>query len=323
MIVVCGEALVDLVPRRGMGTGELWRAVPGGGPANTAVALAGLGADTALLCRLSGDAFGRAIRAHLTDHGVDLRLAVTAREPSTLAVVSLDPWGSAEYGFYLRDTADWLWGPGEVPEPPEDTEAIHVGSLAAVIEPGAGHLLDRVRAHRGRAVVCFDVNARPAVGLTREEVARHAAAWADTAHIVKASDEDLAWLEPDADPLDTARAWTDRHGLDLMLLTRGAEGAVALSAHRTEEIAVPGVRVEVRDTVGAGDAFGAAVLARLGELGRLGDPAGLADLDPERVRDVLGFAVAAAALACTTEGALAPTRERVRGFMDLLRPVGG
>ncbi|OLT29254.1 hypothetical protein BJF83_12525 [Nocardiopsis sp. CNR-923] len=311
MILVCGEALVDLVPQPGA---DLWRALPGGGPANTAVALARLGGRAALLCRLSGDAFGRRIRAHLVERGVDLGMAVAADEPSTVAVVGLDEHGAAEYSFYLDGTADWGWSPRELPEPPGKTRAIHVGSLAAVLEPGAGHLLAWARAHRERTVLAYDVNARPAVGLDRSAVAAWAARWMDAAHVVKASEEDLAWLEPGRDPVAVAEGWADRHGLDLLLLTRGGDGAVALSPRWSDPVSVQGVRVPVRDTVGAGDAFGAAVLARLSDLGYLAGPGVLATLVPGAAREVLEFAAAAAALACTTEGADPPDRDRVERF---------
>jgi fructokinase len=313
VIVVCGEALVDLLPRPGPGQ---WRAVPGGGPANAAVALARLGAETSLLCRLSGDAFGRQIRAHLTERGVDLGMAVPATEPTTLAVLALDTAGGADYGFYLQGTADWQWRPEELPEPGPDVEAVHVGSLAALLEPGAGRLREWARAHRDRATVFYDVNARPAVGVDRAGAARQAAEWMDVAHVVKVSEEDLAWLEPGRDPLVVAERWVVRHELDLLLLTRGSEGAVALSAHWGDRVEVPGVRVAVRDTVGAGDTFGAAVLARLSERGVLGRGPGA--VDPAAVRDALAFAAAAAALACTTEGADPPRRTEVEALLGAL-----
>lgn len=321
MIVVCGEALVDLVPQSGESGPGQWRAVPGGGPANTAVALSRLGAPAALLARLSGDAFGRQIRAHLVERGVDLSLAVAATEPTTLAVVALGPSGGAEYAFYLEGTADWAWRAEELPEPSSLVSAVHVGSLAAVVAPGAQRLRDWARAQGQSSVVCYDVNARPAVGLDRAETAAQAREWMDLAHIVKVSDEDLAWLEPGRDPLVTAERWVVRHELDLLLLTRGGEGATALSAHWGEHVTVPGVPVTVRDTVGAGDTFGAAVLARLDDLGRLGDPARLAELDAEAVREVLRFATAAAALACTTEGADPPDRFQVEALLKEAPPA--
>lgn len=318
MIAVCGEALVDLVPEGGPGR---WRALPGGGPANTAVALSRLGARAALLCRLSGDAFGRQIRAHLVERGVDLSLAVAAAEPTTLAVVALDPSGGAEYAFYLEGTADWAWRDNELPAPSPEVSAVHVGSLAAVVAPGARRLREWARAQGAGSVVCYDVNARPAVGLDRAEVAAQAREWMDLAHVVKVSEEDLAWLEPGRDPVAVAERWVVRHRLDLLLLTRGGEGATALSVHWGDHVTVPGVPVPVRDTVGAGDTFGAALLSRLGELGRLGDPEKLAALDPEAVREVLRFATATAALACTTEGADPPDRASVTEFLGRAAPV--
>ncbi|MCY9783238.1 carbohydrate kinase [Nocardiopsis sp. EMB25] len=312
MILVCGEALVDLVPQE---DGGLWRAVPGGGPANAAVALTRLGEEAALVCRLSGDVFGRQIRAHLVERGVDLEWAVAAREHATMAVVGLDADGAAEYSFYLQGTADWQWRPEELPEPSEDVRAIHTGSLAAALEPGAGVLREWARSHRDRVVIFHDVNARPAVGLDRAAFTEGAGRWMDVAHVVKVSDEDLAWLEPGRDPVTVAERLVVRHELDLLLLTRGGDGAVALSARWGDHVSVPGAPVSVRDTVGAGDTFGAAVLARLSDLGYLDRPGKLAALAPGTAGEVLEFAAGAAALACTTEGADPPDRAGVERFL--------
>jgi fructokinase len=304
MFVVCGEALIDLVPA---GPAATWRAAYGGGPANTAVALARLGAPTALVCRLSRDNFGRQLRRYLADSGVDLRLAVDADEPTTLAVVAFDERGGADYQFYVNGTADWQWSAGELPaELPPGTRGLHIGSLASILPPGAAVLREWIIAHRDDATVTFDVNVRPALLPDREVYRREISGWLDAAHVVKASNDDLAWLYPGEGPLDVARRWIDEHDLALVLVTAGADGAIAVPRGQ-DPVRAAGVAVDVVDTVGAGDTFTAAFLHRVGL------PAGLGD--PDSVGAALRFAVAAAALACTRQGAQPPTLNEVEKLL--------
>ncbi|WP_353388107.1 carbohydrate kinase family protein [Thermobispora bispora] len=298
MILVCGEALIDLVPA---GADGLWRAVPGGGPANTAVAIARLGTPVQLLCRISRDGFGRRIRAHLAECGVGLELAVEAAEPTTLAVVDLDDRGSAAFGFYVNGTADWRWSAAELPSSlPPGTRAVHIGSLAAVVPPGADVLRDWAAGLARRdpeLTVVYDVNVRPALLPDREEYRARVEPWLRIARVVKASDEDLAWLHPGREPADVAREWLGAHGLELVLLTLGARGAAAFAAGGTVARA-DGVPVRVADTVGAGDTFTGAFLHAT--LSRGMDLAA-----------ALRYAVTAAALTCTREGAVPPSRAEV------------
>lgn len=305
MFVVCGEALIDLVPAGP----AAWRSAYGGGPANTAVALARLGAPTALACRLSDDNFGRQLRQYLTENGVDLRLAVAAGEPTTLAVVALDERGRAEYQFYVNGTADWQWSPDELPATlPPGTRAVHVGSLASILPPGAAVLREWVTAHRDDAAIVYDVNVRTALLGDRSTYLRSIDGWLGAAHVVKASDDDLAWLYPDRAPLDVARDWLDAHDLTLVLVTAGPDGAIAVSRGQ-EPVRVPGIAVDVVDTVGAGDTFTAAFLHRAGLR-----PGGF---DESNLAPALRFAAAAAALTCTRAGAQPPTLEEVEKLLDL------
>jgi fructokinase len=346
MIVVCGEALIDLVPADQTGpgasaaeqvastaeppassaglpapsagaSGSIWRAAYGGGPANTAVALARLGTPAALACRLSDDAFGRQLRRYLVDNGVDLRLAVAATEPTTLAVVALDQYGGADYQFYINGTADWQWAAAELPaELPAGTVGVHIGSLASILPPGADVLRRWLGAQRDRAVVTYDVNVRAALLPNRDAYRTHVAGWLDVAHVLKASHDDLAWLDPDRDPLDVARAWVDRHDLTLALVTLGPYGAVAVPRGQ-DLVRVPGVHVDVVDTVGAGDTFTAAFLHWLASRGELttGVPR------PDTLTAALDFAVAAAAIVCTREGAQPPTLAEVEALLRAGNPA--
>lgn len=306
MIVVCGEALIDLVPA---GPAATWRAAYGGGPANTAVALARLGSPVAFAGRLSGDRFGRELREHLRGNGVDLRLAVAAKEPTTLAVVAVDERGGADYQFYVNGTADWQWSPAELPARlPAGTRSLHIGSLASILAPGAAVLRDWLAAHRGDAVVTYDVNVRPSLQPDRDAYRRQVAGWLDVAHIVKASRDDLAWLYPSEDYVRIGRRWLDERDLTLVLVTLGRDGALAITREGAP-VTAAGFDVKVVDTVGAGDTFTAGFLHRLD---RLQSDA----LDPTGLADALEFAVAAAALACTRAGAEPPTLAAVE---ELLR----
>ncbi|MFL6136777.1 MAG: carbohydrate kinase family protein [Frankiaceae bacterium] len=295
MIVVCGEALVDLV--RLPGEPRAYAALPGGGPASTAVALARLGTPVQLLARLSGDDFGTMLRAHLAGNGVGLDLAARASEPTALAVAGVDEHGAARYAFYLDGTADRQWSAGELPATlPPGTRAIHAGSLSLALAPGADRLHELLTRSRPAATVMLDPNVRPAV-LDGLDIGR----WLPLADLVKASDDDLALLHPGRDPLDAARSWIGA-GPAVVVVTRGREGAVAVTGERTVEVPAPAV--EVVDTVGAGDAFGAALLHALDRGGALGGR--LDRLDADLLRRALGFAARAAAVTCTRRGADPP-----------------
>ena len=318
MILVFGEALIDLVPAgpgtpadARVATGATWRAAYGGGPANTAVALARLGTHAAFAGRLSGDTFGRQLRAYLDGCGVDLSQAVPAAEPTTLAVVALDQHGSAEYQFYVNGTADWQWSPAELPaQLPAGTAGLHIGSLATIMSPGATVLRDWITAIGGRTVVTYDVNVRTALLPDRAAYNRQVDAWLAVSHIVKASHDDLAWLYPDREPLDVAAEWAGRHDVALVLVTLGPYGAVAVPRGQ-DPVRVPGHTVDVIDTVGAGDTFTAAYLHWLNARDQLHRDR----LDGVDHGTVLRFATAAAALACTREGAQPPTLPEVESFL--------
>ncbi|HEY9412830.1 MAG TPA: carbohydrate kinase [Jiangellaceae bacterium] len=312
-IVVAGEALVDLVPDPAPGPSagrNLFRAVPGGSPANVAVGLARLGAPTHLLARLGTGAFGAVVRGHLDANGVRLDHAVAAAEPTTLAVVSLDDAGHAAYDFYADGTADWGWCDDELPDRlPEGAVALCTGSIAAAREPGASALLRLVRRERARGVasIVLDPNLRPALLPSHAHVVERWEELVTLADVVKVSDEDLAWLVPGSDPADVAERWA-RSGPALVVLTRGGQGAVAFT-DGGGRVAVGARAVDVVDTVGAGDAFTAGLVDSL----RLDDVLGgarrdeLAGLGADALRRVLDRAARVAAITCSRRGADPPT----------------
>lgn len=303
MIVVCGETLIDLVPAGG----DLWRALPGGSPANAAVALARLRTPTAMLARISGDPFGGRLRQRLADNDVDSRYVVSAPESTTLAIVDLDDAGGARYTFHLEGTADWQWHESELPADfGPDVTAIHAGSMALVKSPGGPVLEAMLARERDRRVISIDPNVRtvmcPDPLRYREIVER----WVAIAHIVKASVDDLGWLYPDRPHTDVLAEWSTR-GPALVVATLGADGAVARTAGGNT-VEVPGVEVDVVDTIGAGDTFSAALLHTLDASGYL-DIEKLRAISDAAVEAALQFAVRVAAVTCTRAGADPPYLE--------------
>ena len=303
MIVVCGETLIDLVPAGG----DLWRALPGGSPANAAVALARLRTPTAMLARISADAFGGRLRERLAQNGVDLSYVVTADEPTTLAIVDLDDAGAARYTFHLEGTADWQWRDADVPASfGADVEAIHAGSMALIRPPGGPVLEAMLARERSRRVISVDPNVRtvmcPDPLRYREIVER----WLRSAHVVKASSDDLDWLYSGRSWESVLEEWSSR-GPAVVVATLGADGAVGRTAGG-EVARVPGVSVDVVDTIGAGDTFSAALLHSLSTQGCL-DIEKLAHLTARELETALRFAVRVSAVTCTRAGADPPYLE--------------
>jgi fructokinase len=302
MIVVCGETLIDLVPASG--AGSLWRALPGGSPANTAVALSRLSTPTAMLARISSDAFGALLRRHLSDNHVDLRYVIDATEPTTLAIVDVDEAGAARYTFHLDGTADWQWKSAELPASlPDEIVAIHAGSMALLRPPGGATLEALLARERPRRVVSVDPNVRAVMCPDHGEYARVVERWLGVAHIVKASADDISWLYPQRS-LEAVLAEWAAAGPELVVATLGGDGAVAQTADG-EVVAVPGESVNVVDTIGAGDTFSAGLLHAL-DVRQCLNAGELRQLTAAQLTAVLRFAVRVSALACTRAGADPP-----------------
>jgi fructokinase len=301
MIVVCGEALIDVI-RNGDGTQH---AAPGGGPFNTARALARLGVPTAFLGRLSKDSFGRQLVDALKSDGVSLELATVGPEPTTIAVADVDSDGLADYQFEVQGTSAPNLTPEMIPAHlKDDVNALHIGTLGLVLEPMASTLLEVVQREREGRVVMVDPNIR--VGLIPDNEYRerlHAVLAGST--IVKASDADLTWLYPDLSYKRAAERLLGE-GVAMVVVTLGAQGAFA--AHRDSRLSVDAVRVQVVDTIGAGDAFGAGLLAWLHDHDALKPNL---RLDEHELRSAVEFACLAAALTCARAGADPPWRSEM------------
>ncbi len=294
-VAVAGETVVDLVAAE---PGGPYFASPGGSPANVAVGLARLDVPTRMIARISGDPFGRTLRAHLADNGVDVGRVVDAVEPSSVAFVHA---GTDGFDLRIDGTADWQWTPHELAGVLEGAGALHVGSLAMVMPPGAGPLGELARS--AGVVLSYDPNCRPEV-MERVPGARdRVEALMRDADIVKLSDADLEWLRPGATPADLAAELVDA-GVGLVAVTRGPDGAV-VAGTRLSPRHVPGHPANVVDTVGAGDSYISAVLAGLHHHDLLG-PALRTAAEPTLAK-IFDRAARAAALTCGRHGADPPT----------------
>src|SRR5260370_3391944 len=268
MITVVGESLVDLVVKSG--SDEL-AAHPGGSPANVAVGLSRLGQRTALVTQIGADGYGALVRAHLESNGVQVVLAGPTDAPTSQALARLDSSGAATYQFKLNwDVRDLRIVQGSA--------ALHVGSLGLVLAPGDKQVLRLVESvsAQGNVVTSYDPNVRPSVTTDRDAAAATAERVAASAHIVKMSDEDAAFLFPhmDLDHLTTRLLTAATRATQLPIRTSGRRGAIVST--RDARLSLPAVPGTVCDALGAGDAFMAALLAAPASFPRLSPPA-LAD----------------------------------------------
>lgn len=304
MILVSGEALIDLIPDPDKASA--YDAVLGGSPYNVAVGLARLGAQTAFVSRLSADGNGEALAASLAENGVDLSFVARDVRPTMLAFVMR---GTAKtgsrYSFYIDATA--FDGPWPFPaEWPKGGRHLHVGSVAALDPRHGQSVVLALTGARLRATVSFDPNIRPLVTPDREAVRRLAERQVSLAHLVKASEEDLEWLYPDRAIEESLAAWAES-GPRFCVATLGERGALAMLGK--ERIEVPAPHIEVVDTVGAGDSFMSALLSAMDRDNALGARTpGPSRSDLERW---LRFAAAASAITCTRKGSDPPTRTEV------------
>ncbi|MEV5160861.1 MULTISPECIES: carbohydrate kinase [unclassified Streptomyces] len=298
-LLVIGECVADVVRQPGAPD----RIHPGGSPANVAYGLARLGRGTTLITQLGPDSYGRLIEDHLASAGVRV-LTDGSGAPTPVATVDLDDAGSAAYTFEIT----WTLGP--VGQPAKPPQHVHTGSVATVLEPGADTVLDLVRSLGTNATVSYDPNVRPALMGDRTRAVRRAERCAALSDVVKASDEDLRWLYPDDEPEEAAERWL-RSGPAVVLLTRGAGGALAFLPGATVGIGAP--PVQVADTVGAGDAFMSGALHALAAHGLLGarGRARLRTLDTTVLGDVLRHAAASAAVTVGRTGALPPDAQEL------------
>ncbi|MGN7704065.1 carbohydrate kinase family protein [Cellulosimicrobium sp. 22601] len=296
-VLVVGEALIDVVHRADGSVDEH----PGGSLANVALTLGRLGRDARLATWVAPDAHGDAIRAWLDDSAVTLTPGSTGAGSTSVATAHLDAQGAASYEFDL----EWRVPAGTAPG--TGTLAVHTGSIAAVLEPGASDVRALVAAARDTATITYDPNARPALMGDPADARARIEALVALADVVKVSDEDLAWLAPGTDPVAVARDWLAL-GPALVVVTYGGEGALALTAAGEQRVTAP--RVEVVDTVGAGDSFMGALLDGLWDAGLLGADRrdALRAVDTATLTRLLERCAAVAAVTVSRAGANPPRR---------------
>ena len=297
-IWVAGEVLIDILP-----TGP----VVGGGPANTAKALARLGYGVDFIDGISTDAYGLSARKELERDGVALGLCLTSDKPTCTATVTLDSVGGANYEFLIDGTATFDFNSSWLPDAERlKPEVLHIGTLATVIEPGASALFDWAVQVGEFAPIVFDPNIRPSVIGDRTTYCAAVEKWIGISSIVKLSDGDIAWLYPDQSLDEVAYSWIAQ-GVSCIIITRGAHGLIGFTEHGMEEVS--GVETIVVDTVGAGDTVGAIVVEGILKYS-------VAGIKGHELNGVLRKAAIAAGITCSRAGAQPPRTHELVEAMD-------
>jgi fructokinase len=294
---VTGEVLIDLIP-----DSDQHLAVVGGGPANTAKALAKLGVKTHFIDGISNDEYGQMAKTELLSANVLLDYTQYSNKPTCTARVTLSSSGSASYEFVIEDTATFDFSHRWLPDPQSlKPSLLHIGTLATVIEPGASVLFKWAQSVANVAPIVFDPNIRPAVLGDRVEYVKKVEKWVAISSVVKVSDEDLNWLYPGKTIVEIAKKWLEV-GVKLVVATLGDKGITAF--RQNEEIFVDAVKVVVADTVGAGDTVGAVLVEAIVNYG-------LDNLTEEVLKTMLNRATKAAAITVSRTGANPPSKEEI------------
>jgi fructokinase len=294
---VCGEVLIDLIP-----DGTERKAVVGGGPANTAKALAKLGIANQFIDGISNDKYGQMALKQLHKDGVSLDLVKFSDKPTCLAIVSLNSQGGATYEFVIEGTATFDFSHSWLPDASLLKPALlHIGTLVTAIEPAASILFEWASMVAKVAPVVFDPNIRPAVMDNRIEYVKQVERWVGISSAVKVSDDDIYWLYPGEDIDDVTKRWLTV-GPELVVVTFGDKGLAGY--RKNEKISVEAKKVVVADTVGAGDTVGAILVEAIIE-------GGLDKLVKDRLASMLARAAKAAAITVSRTGALPPGRDEI------------
>ena len=294
---VAGEVLIDLIP----GISER-KPIVGGGPANTAKALSKLGLDTQFIDGISSDEYGQMAKDELNTAGVKLDYVKYSDKPTCLAIISLSDSGSATYEFVIENTATFDFTSVWLPKPQTRWPTLlHIGTLAAVIEPGASVLFEWAQSLAKVAPIVFDPNIRPAVISDRKQYVAQVERWTAISSAVKVSDEDIKWLYPSIGVEQIINDWLTK-GPSLIVVTHGDKGLTGY--RKNERVSVEAVKVKVVDTVGAGDTVGAILVEAM-------EKDGLESLTGARLEMMLKRAAKAAAITVSRVGAHPPTSEEL------------
>ena len=294
---VAGEVLIDLIP-----DGKHRKPIVGGGPANTAIALAKLGISTQFIDGISTDKYGQMAKSALDNVGVMLDYAKYSDKPTCLAIVSLSQTGAASYEFLIENTATFDYTPDWLPDPSsKNPSLLYIGTLATAIEPGASVLFSWAQFVAKVAPIVFDPNVRPDVMSNRDEYVAQVERWVGISSAVKVSNDDLYWLYPSIEIDQIVNNWLAK-GPSLIVVTYGDKG---LAGYRMgEKVSVDAVKVLVADTVGAGDTVGAILVEVIVK-------DGLNTLSGVRLEMMLKRAAKAAAITISRSGANPPTLKEI------------
>lgn len=308
MILCCGDALIDMIPSRTTTGREGFVPHAGGAVFNTAIALGRLGVQAGILTGLSTDIFGQMLADELTASHVDISPAIRSGRPSTLAFVRLSG-GHASYTFYDENSAGRMITAADLPELSSDVTALYVGGIGLACEPCGDSYAALIERECESRVVMLDPNIRPGFIQDEQRFLARLTRMIGCTDILKVSDEDLNWILPDAQALEEKISTLCTLGPSMVVLTRGEDGATAFLADgRT--VSVPIEKVEVVDTVGAGDTFNAGFLASLSEQGLLTASA-LASAKPSELKTALAFGARVASINVSRAGANPPWKEEI------------
>jgi fructokinase len=295
---VCGEVLIDLIP-----DGTERKAVVGGGPANTAKALAKLGIDAQFIDGISTDKYGQMALKQLHKDGVLLDFVKFSDKPTCLAIVSLNEAGGASYEFVIDGTATFDFSVSWLPDPVANKPSLlHIGTLVTAIEPAASVLFEWAKKVAKVSPIVFDPNIRPAVMSDRAEYVKQVERWVSISSAVKVSDDDIYWLYPGVELDQVTNNWLSM-GPELVVVTFGYKGLTGY--RKNEKVAVDAKKVVVADTVGAGDTVGAILVEAIIE-------DGLDKLTGDRLAVMLNRAAKAAAITVSRTGALPPSKAEIK-----------
>jgi len=308
MILCCGEALIDMIPEQTIKGSDAYVPRSGGAIFNTAVGLGRLGCRTGLLSGISTDMFGHQLMADLRASNVDTRYVIRSNRPTTLAFVKLSD-GHASYSFYDENSASRMIEPQDLPATLEDISAMYFGGISLACDPGSETYAQLAEAHASDCVVMVDPNIRPSFIQDETKFRDRIERMLGLADIVKVSDEDLNWIIQTSDSLEEKIAQLSELGPSIVILTRGSSGAQA-TLPNGRSVFVASQKVDVVDTVGAGDTFNAGFLACLSEAGLLSKSA-IQTISENDVTKAISFGARVAAINIGRAGANPPWRSEI------------
>jgi fructokinase len=315
MILVIGEALIDLIENRYQP--GAFNAIVGGANLNVATALARRNSNHTFYARMSNDRFGQLIRKRLEDNNVNFENSIITNENSTLAIVSLNEAGVPTYSFYVNGTSDWGWTKEELPTQEQIKEkqinCIQFGCLTMAMEPG-NLVIENWARELKEVTISHDINIRESLGFNPEKEKARVERTNAFSHIIKASDEDIEWLYQNQRPVDeVAQEWANED--KIVLITRGSEGTSIFTKQNNRKD-VPTRKINVVDTVGAGDTFCANLLGQLQDNNYLGTD--LNQIPIEELTNYVYIAGIAASITCERAGCEPPTQEDLKAVLASL-----